>query len=171
MSGSRRSADGKAGLSWRVHLLPFLDQAPLYNQFNFDEAWDSDHNKALIEKMPELFKVDGVTEAGKTSLHVFTGDGAPFAKDQAPGIRDFTDGTSNTILVVQAGPDTADIWTKPGGLDFDPKNPIKALGTLAEDLFLILMTDGSVRRVNKTIPAETLRHLIEHQDGQAVGDF
>ena len=169
--GAGRSADGKAGLSWRVHLLPFLDQAPLYNQFNFDEAWDSDHNKALIEKMPELFKVDGVTEAGKTSLHVFTGDGAPFAKDQAPGIRDFTDGTSNTILVVQAGPDTADIWTKPGGLDFDPKNPIKALGTLAEDLFLILMTDGSVRRVNKTIPAETLRHLIEHQDGQAVGDF
>ena len=169
--GAGRSADGKAGLSWRVHLLPFLDQAPLYNQFNFDEAWDSDQNKALIEKMPAIFKVDGVTEAGKTSLHVFTGAGAPFANDATPGIASFTDGTSNTILVVQAGPDTADIWTKPGGLDFDPKNPIKALGTLVEDVFNVLLTDGSVRRVNKTIPAETLRHLIEHQDGQAVGDF
>ena len=171
LPGAGHSADGKAGLSWRVHLLPFLDQAPLYNQFNFEEPWDSDHNKALIEKMPELFKVDGITDAGKTSLHVFTGAGAPFANDQALGFASFTDGLSNTILVVQAGPDTADIWTKPGGLDFDPKNPIKALGTLAEELFLVLLTDGSVRRVNKTIPAETLRHLIEHQDGQAVGDF
>ena len=44
----------------------------------------------------------------------------------SPGFASFTDGLSNTILVVQAGPDTADIWTKPGGLDFDPKNPIKA---------------------------------------------
>ena len=169
--GAGRSADGKAGLSWRVHLLPFLDQAPLYNQFNFEEAWDSDHNKTLIEKMPDIFKVEGVTEAGKTSLHVFTGAGAPFADDATPGIASFTDGTSNTLLVVQAGPDTADIWTKPGGLDFEPKHPIKALGTLVEDVFNVLFTDGSVRRVNKTIPAETLRHLIEHQDGQAVGDF
>ena len=169
--GAGRSADGKAGLSWRVHLLPFLDELPLYERFHLDEAWDSDHNKSLIEKMPVLFNVEGVTEAGMTSLHVFTGAGAPFADDQAPGIASFTDGLSNTILVVQAGPDTADIWTKPGGLDFDPKNPIKALGTLAEDLFLVLISDGSVRRVPKTIPAETLRHLIEHQDGQAIGDF
>ncbi|MEK6257256.1 MAG: DUF1559 domain-containing protein [Planctomycetota bacterium] len=169
--GAGRSADGKAGLSWRVHLLPYLDQAPLYNQFKLDEAWDSDHNKTLIEKMPALFNVDGVTEVGKTSLHVFTGDGAPFAKDQAPGIRDFTDGTSNTILVVQAGPDKADIWTKPGGLDFDPKNPIKALGTLTEDLFNVLITDGSVSRLNKTIEAETFRRLIKHQDAELINGF
>ncbi len=169
--GAGRSADGKAGLSWRVHLLPYLDQGALYNQFKLDEAWDSDHNKTLIEKMPALFHVDGVTEAGKTSLHVFTGAGAPFADDAIPGIQSFTDGTSNTFLVVQAGPDTADIWTKPGGLDFDPENPIKALGKLTEDLFLVLITDGSVRRMSTDTPAQTLRRLIEHQDGEPLGNF
>ena len=169
--GAGRSADGKAGLSWRVRLLPYLGEYPLYNQFHLGEPWDSDHNKTLIEKMPAVFKVDGVTEVGKTSLHVFTGAGAPFANDQAPGLASFTDRTEHTILVVQAGPDTADIWTKPGGLDFDPKNPIKALGTLAGDVFSVLLTDGARRHVSKTIPAETLRRLIEHQDGEAVGDF
>ncbi len=169
--GAGRSANGKAGLSWRVHLLPYLDEGWLYKQFNLEEPWDSAHNKALIEKMPEIFKTPDVDEAGKTSLHVFTGPGAPFANDQAPNYRAYTDGTSNTIQVVKAGPNTADIWTKPGGLDFDPKNPIKALGTLTEDVFYAVLTDGSVQSVSKTTAAEILRRLIQHQDGEVVGDF
>lgn len=167
----RMTKDQPIGLSWRVYLLPYLDQAPLYNQFHFDEAWDSDHNKALIPLMPALFKTPGVDDPTKTSIHVFTGEGAPFADDATPGLREFTDGTSNTLLVVQAGPDTAEVWTKPGGLDYDPKDPIKALGKLTEDMFLILIADGSVRRVSKDIDADTLRNLIQHQDGQGVAPF
>lgn len=154
-------------LSWRVHLLPFVDAAPLYNQFHMDEPWDSEHNKTLIEKMPDIFKVDGVDEAGKTSIHVFTGPGAPFSDEKAPGIRDITDGTSNTILCVVAGPETAEIWTKPGGLDFDPEDPFKALGTLRET-FLILLADGSARNVPKTLEPAMLRNLIQQADGKQV---
>jgi hypothetical protein len=171
LPGAGRSADGKSGLSWRVHLLPYLNEVALYKQFNFDEAWDSDQNRVLIEKMPALFKVDGVSTVGKTSFHVFTGAGSPFADDQTPRFATFTDGPQSTILVVQAGPDTADIWTKPGGLDFDPKNPRQALGTLSQDHFLVLMGGGAVHRLNLTIPAETFRDLIEHQDGHDVGDY
>ncbi len=171
LPGAGRPAEGKVGLSWRVHLLPYLDQAPMYNQFKRDEPWDSEHNKQFIDKMPEIFKTDGVTEPGKTSLHVFTGPGAPFADDQAPGFGKITDGTSNTILVVEAGADTAEIWTKPGGLDFDPKDPIKALGKLAEETIRVLFCDGSVRQIKKTIDPETLRRLIQSADGEPVGDF
>ena len=166
--GAGRSAAGKAGLSWRVHVLPYLDQADLYKQFNLDEPWDSEGNKALIEKMPQIFKTDGVKEAGKTSLHVFTGMGAPFAGDQAPKIRSITDGTSNTILAVEAGPDTAATWTKPGGLDFDLKNPLTSLGQLSEDVFRIVLCDGSVRALPKTIAPDTLRKLIQSADGEPV---
>ncbi len=169
--GAGKSAAGKAGLSWRVHVLPYLDQAPLYQKFNLNEPWDSETNKALIEQMPEIFKTEGVEEPGKTSIHVITGPGAPFAKDAAPKIAEFTDGASNTILTVVAGPDTAEIWTKPGGLDFDPKDPLKALGKLAGDTFLALLCDGSVRSISVKIEAENLRRLFQLADGEVISDF
>ncbi|HEY7158442.1 MAG TPA: DUF1559 domain-containing protein, partial [Gemmataceae bacterium] len=45
--------DGKALLSWRVLLLPYLEQDDLFAQFHFDEPWDSKHNKPLLAKMPK----------------------------------------------------------------------------------------------------------------------
>ena len=164
---AQESDTSKDGLSWRVHLLPFLDQAPLYNKFHLDEPWDSDHNKTLIEQMPDIFKVEGVDEPGETSIHVFIGEGAPFADDAAPGIRDFTDGTSNTLLAVVAGPDKADVWTKPGGLEFDADDPFAVLGDIGET-FVVLFCDGSVRRIRDTIEPDTLLHLIQHQDNQRI---
>ncbi len=166
--GAGHAAQSKTALSWRVHLLPYLDAAPLYNEFKMDEPWDSEHNKKLIAKMPEIFKTEGVKDPVKTALHVFTGPGAPFADDKAPGLFSITDGSSNTILAVEAGPDTAEIWTKPEGLDFDPKNPIKALGQLKEEIFRVVMCDGSARSIPKTINPDTLRKLIQSADGEPV---
>lgn len=167
--GAGRSAPGKEGLSWRVHLLPFVGEEELYAQFNLDEPWDSPTNKALIEKMPALYQVAGVTEPGKTSLHVFTGPGAPFAEGQTPKLSDIKDGTASTILVVKAGPDTVDIWTKPGGLDFDPKDPVKSLGDVGEQMTVVLF-DGATKTTAVPEP-ETLRRLIQSQDGEQIEGF
>lgn len=70
------NAAGQSGLSWRVHILPFLDQAALYDQFTLDEAWDSPQNLELAAQMPEVFWVSGV-EPNKTVYHVFVGEGTP----------------------------------------------------------------------------------------------
>lgn len=159
------------GLSWRVQLLPFLDQADLYEKFKRDEPWDSDHNKKLIAEMPEVFKTDGVTKLGHTSLHVFTGENAPFGDgSQQTRIRDFQDGTSNTFLVVDAGASKASIWTKPGGLEFTGEDGIKILGNIGET-FHALLADGSVRSVSATIDEGVLNHLIQHQDGNPIQEF
>ncbi|WP_261037712.1 DUF1559 domain-containing protein, partial [Streptococcus mitis] len=51
--------DLKPGLSWRVHILPYLEQDALFNQFKLDEPWDSPNNKPLIAKMPKFYAKPG----------------------------------------------------------------------------------------------------------------
>ena len=94
----------------------------------------------------------------------------PFGGEEPLGIQHITDGTSNTIMVVQAGPNTADVWTKPSGLDFDPNDPKKALGKIGEQ-FMALLCDGSTRFINSQINDDTLSRLIQHADGNVIDDF
>jgi hypothetical protein len=70
--------DGNLLLSWRVHILPFLDAYDLYQQFHLDEPWNSDHNLTLVDQMPAIYQVTGAANEGETSLMVFTGKHAVF---------------------------------------------------------------------------------------------
>ena len=167
-------ATGKRkGLSWRVHLLPFMDEGELYNQFKLDEAWDSAHNKKLIAKMPSVYKTPGVTGKGHTALHVFVGPGTPFGGKSGLKYGEIKDGHANTFMCVEAGPDKAAVWTKPGGLAFDPKaDPWKLIGkTDPVNGFLAVMLDGSVFWMRAWTTPTTLRRLIQHADGKLPGDF
>lgn len=161
--GSSPEAPG-AGLSWRVHLLPYVDEFQLYQEFNLDEPWDSEHNQALIARMPAIY---GDDSEGKSRLHVIGGEGAPFQGTSGLPISEITDGTSNTILVVEAGPSTADVWTKPGALELNAADPLAVLGDVGES-FNVAFMDGSCRKLPRSIDAETLKYLIQHADGHPV---
>lgn len=113
-------ANGNRFLSWRVHLLPYLGMRPLYSQFLLDEPWDSPHNLTLLDQMPDIFRSEGDHwESTTTRFQVFTGADAPFGRRDyqgyqiAPKFRDYRDGSSNTILVAETGPDIAVPWTAP----------------------------------------------------------
>src|SRR5947209_6845650 len=131
-------ADGKPLYSWRVLVLPFIEQQELYKQFKLDKPWDSPHNLPLLEKMPGTY----APPPGKrkkvppshTVLHVFVGKGTAF--EGREGLRlpeDFPDGTSNTLLVVEAGPPVP--WTKPEDLPYAPDRPLPNLDLLFKDGF------------------------------------
>src|SRR5262249_22742124 len=47
--------DNKPLLSWRVHILPYVEEGALHKEFHLDEPWDSEHNKKLISKMPKIY--------------------------------------------------------------------------------------------------------------------
>jgi hypothetical protein len=149
------------GLSWRVYLLPYIDGAHIFQKFKLDEPWDSEHNKPLIKQMPVEY---GRNAEGKTRLHVFTGKGAPFQNDIGPSMRDFTDGSSNTLLFALGGEDTAEIWTKPGGLEFDPQQPLKCLGKIGES-FWACLADGRVVSLPATIEPTQFAALVQNADG------
>ena len=71
---------GKALLSWRIAILPYIEQQELYNKFKLDEPWDSPHNKALLKEMPSTYVCPSraAGEPFTTTYQVFTGKGALF---------------------------------------------------------------------------------------------
>src|SRR5260221_5035866 len=121
--------DKKPLLSWRVAILPFLNQQELYKQFHLDEPWDSENNKKLIEKMPDVFKAPGSKAAKEFKTVYLTPRGSEtvFPGDKGVHIKDITDGTSKTIMVVEANDDNAVVWTKPDDFDVGKPDPIKGL--------------------------------------------
>jgi len=184
----KRGADTSPPLlSWRVQLLPYIEQASLYSQFRQDEPWDSEHNKKLIAKMPDVFKSPqrGLGE-GKTCYVVpisndrrytsifpsrhLTGDDprAPSMRPYPQRFASVVDGTSNTIMIVEAPPEKAVIWTKPDDWEVDIKDPKKGLFGAWKGFALAALADGSVQRVKEDVPVDTLRRAIGRADGEVL---
>jgi len=163
-----KDKDGKPLLSWRVAILPYLEQDALYKQFNLDEAWDSEANKKLIEKLPKVYApVRGEAQAGGTFYQVFTGEKTLYPpKAKGPRITAITDGTSNTGLVFEAG--DAVTWTKPADLPYDEKKALPKLGGMFDGQFHVALCDGSVRRIKKNPDEKELRKLIMPNDGEVL---
>lgn len=155
-----RSKDGKPLLSWRVHLLPYLDQQALYEKFKLDEPWDSEHNKPLSEIAIPVFETTGA-KPGTTSVFVFKGAGTPFpTEDKKVGVANIRDGMSNTLFAVVAKADKAVPWTQPSDLDFDPEKIAELLEALPEKDILAARMDGSVWVWKARPKAEILKALI-----------
>ncbi|WP_339907027.1 DUF1559 domain-containing protein [Symmachiella dynata] len=156
-------------LSWRVHVLPYLDQAALYQKFHLDEPWDSEHNKALIKEMPPVYQNPNMNNKDfKTNYLLVTGEDAAFFGEEGMPIRQFTDGTSNTILAVEANEDQAVIWTKPDDWEFDEENPFQGLGQLRQGGFFALFADGSVQFISLNVDEDTMRAFVTPGGGEVI---
>jgi prepilin-type processing-associated H-X9-DG protein len=162
---------GKPLLSWRVAILPYIEQQTLYDKFKLDEPWDSPHNQALLKEMPPIFRCPIRTkgEPFTTTYRVLVGKGALFEKDTDIAVADVTDGTSNTLMVVEAK--DAVPWSKPEDLSFDPAAAPSLVGAGSPHPggFNASMADGSVRFFKTTIDVKVLRSLITRAGGEVIG--
>jgi hypothetical protein len=160
--------NGKPLLSWRVTILPFIEQETLYRQFKLDEPWDSEHNKALLPKMPAIYRLPGDRpndRADSTYYQVFVGEKAIFQMTKSGSLVQIADGTSNTIWLTEAA--TAVPWTKPADIEYDPaKTP--AIGYHFGDRACVGYADGSVRTIRKNLKEEILHLLIQKSDGMPI---
>jgi hypothetical protein len=164
---------GKPMLSWRVMLLPFIGQQDLYKQFRLHEPWDSEHNKKLLPRMPKLYaspRDEKTAKEHSTYYQGFVGKGAFF--DGKTGIRfmDIPDGSSTTIMTIEAS--KAVPWTKPEDIPYDPSKPLPKLGILGSRNIAVMFCDGSVHTITSRTSERTLRAAITRDDGQPLGsDF
>jgi hypothetical protein len=167
-------AKKKPLLSWRVQLLPYLEQDNLYKKFKLDEPWDSENNKKLIEELPKVYAPTRVkAAAGETFYRGFAGTNAAtagvFQPGQRIGLVAITDGTSNTIAVIDAGEPC--VWTQPGSdLDPDAKEFPKLGRMIDGDYFFCAMCDGSTKKVKREFDVKELRKFIGRNDGQVAND-
>jgi hypothetical protein len=150
-------------LSWRVAILPYIEQDNLYRQFKLDEPWDSEHNLKLLPSMPKIYAPHKGTkvEAGHTFVQIFTGPEAMGIGMRIPA--SFPDGTSNTIMVTESG--TSVPWTKPDDIPFDSKKDLPKLGASFGDQLIIALCDGSVSMIDmKKVKEKTLKLAIQRSD-------
>ena len=163
--------DGKPLLSWRVHILPYIEQNNLYEQFHLDEPWDSDHNKKLIAKMPAAYESPAVSlDEGKTVYLGIAGEGAIFSEEEI-GFEAITDGSSNTALIVEVNPEMAVEWTKPQDYELNPEDPLEGLGNVHAGGFLAAFCDGSTHFVANNVDPEVWKNVTQMSDGNVVDDF
>lgn len=172
---------GKPLLSWRVAILPYIEQENLYNQFHFDEPWDSPHNMSLAQTMPSVYVLPGTEDQagpGKTYYQVISGKGALFAPPIQPkpildplsppadrAIHGIKDGTSNTIMVVEAA--NAVPWTKPEDVPYSP-GVAPTLGEHFTGGANVLFADGSVRFLRTSVGPQSLEAAITSDGGEQV---
>jgi hypothetical protein len=146
-------------LSWRVHILPYLGEQELYEKFRLDEPWDSEHNKALIDEMPDTFKQPAIElDSGKTVYLGVAGKQGMFAAPEKSigdqknplgvKIASVVDGTSKTVMIVEANKSQAVFWTEPKDFDFEEMEDI--LGALKGNWpggeVITVRVDGSASR-------------------------
>jgi biopolymer transport protein ExbD len=168
-----RDKDGKPLLSWRVAILPYMEEGglQLYQQFHLDEPWDSEHNKALLAKMPAPFR-DPHEDDKSTSSSYFmaVGKGMFGDSDQGRQFKEITDGTSKTIMLIEAKRDIP--WTKPEDIeiDADPAKPLPKFGGHMTNGFAAAIADGSVRFISDSADPQELHKFFTVAGGEVADE-
>jgi prepilin-type processing-associated H-X9-DG protein len=171
--------DGRPMHSWRVAILPFLEQKPLYDQYDFNQPWDSPKNRALAGIPMGVYQCPSANNPTPTETNyvMIVGKGTIGGlPNEKVGMADITDGTVNTILVVEVV-GTGIQWMEPKDLSIEElaarlnDGSAKCISSRHPGGANVAMADGSVRFLSNATDAQTLRRLVLRNDGQAVSGF
>ena len=160
-------AAGQPLYSWRVLVLPYLGGEVQYRRFHLNRAWDHPSNRSLLDQMPDVFAAPGAGRGGGTTPYqVPAGKGGLFDDPEGRTFGEVTDGTANTLLVVEAADEVP--WTKPADAAFDHGEKPR-LGGLVPPGFHAATADGRVRFIpHKAATTELVRGLFTRAGGETL---
>ena len=171
---------GRPKHSWRVLILPYMEEGALYDEYDFDEPWNGPNNSALAARMPKVYRCPSETDRGPewTSYLMVVG---PRAISDGPGARkilDITDGLSNTIMVVEAAGEYVH-WMQPQDFDaaeisYGVNNRLfgnRLIWGIRSDHpggAQVLFCDGSVRFLPDTVDLGVLQGFTTIAGGEPI---
>jgi hypothetical protein len=158
---------GKSLLSWRVRLLPFIEQVHLYKEFKLDEPWDSPHNRELISRIPHWYLNPYYADAEAKKLgkayvvaprgpKTFFGIGKPRMTQEIQN--------PMAIMVVGVDSEHAPIWTKPEDLTYDPAHPERGL----DHWKLVALANKEVRSIPPGTDTDLVRILFSIEKTEPI---
>jgi len=172
-------AQGRPLHSWRVLLLPYLDQAELYNRLKLDEPWDSPRNRLLLKDeiaAQEFHCFTAQNPKSETSYIMIVGPGTISDGPHPVRLKDIKNGPSNTIMIVEVK-DSGIHWAEPRDLtfedlDFRVKNPSgKGINSDHPTVANVLFADGAVRSISNEIDPKLMKSLITINGKEDVSEF
>ena len=167
--------DGKPLYSWRVLLLPYLEENPLYEQWHLDEPWDSPHNRPLAEQRLKVFQCPSAEFGSQplTSYLAVVGPGMAWEHGTCLTLEDFTDEKNATIMVVEVR-NSQIYWAEPVDLDRatmsvkinDESRP--SIGSHHPTVANVLFVDGSVMVLPNDLPEDEVASLLTRDGGESI---
>ncbi len=153
-------------VSWRVYILPYIEQESLYRQFKVDESWDSPTNKRHASTRIKTFvSAADPPEMAETRYRVFVGPDTLYEPGKPlPTSRSAKDGPAATILIVESG-DTVP-WPQPREIQYDRAGALPSFGVPGRGGFNVAMLDGSVKFVSDKTSSDVIRGGIEPNDNR-----
>lgn len=158
-------ANGNPLFSGRVLLLPYLEQAGLYNMWDQTQAWNSPANQAISQMIIPTFRDPTETTGapGQTSYLFVAGPGTIFEPGKKVTFAEVQDGTSNTIMFVEVKGSGIN-WAEPR--DWDPASPMPAGNHKTGNI--VGFADGSVKTLSPNTPPESIKAAASRAGGEQV---
>ena len=169
--------NGKPMHSWRVLILPFMEQRALYDRYDFNEPCDGPHNSLLAKDMPADFRCphDPANAGTNTNYVAVVGPETIWQPDHGTTFREIEDGSSRTIAVIEAS-GSGIHWMEPRDLPFaaiakgvNPK-PGPGISSLHPGAVLAVFADGHTQSIDERIPLVKLKALFTKAGGEEIGE-
>jgi hypothetical protein len=167
---------GRPMHSWRVLVLPYIEQRALYDEYDFNEAWDGPHNRQLADRMPQCFfhcPQDRAAGGATTSYVAVVGPETIWPGSEIVPLRDVRDGMSNTILLVEVA-NSGIHWMEPSDLPFSAIqagiNRPQGLGPSSNHpgSIVVAFADGSARSISQSISQTVFEALFTRAGGEKL---